>query len=243
MPNLNWEFTQDFSADVVTQLAGDEQRLDQLAAGVEHHGTIRFWAAAQTALVVSRRDIRLPQYRQACDVMAQRRWPVYTRSSGGGVCPQGPGLFNLSVIFPEAHGPNGPSIQRSYTWFCRCLQQAFATHGMVTAVGPVAGGFCDGRFNIIANGRKLVGTAQRWKRIRGESRAVAILIHALILFNVDRAAITAAIAKFYSQAGGEMSLDERALINVTEVAGLVQPEDLAHSFAHALQSDANTTIF
>ncbi|EWG99952.1 hypothetical protein [Halomonas sp. BC04] len=43
-------------------------------------------------------------------------------------------------------------------------------------LGAAPGAYCDGRFNVRIGECKLVGTAQRWRRVRG-SRDMAMLAH------------------------------------------------------------------
>ena len=50
--------------------------------------------------------------------------------------------------------------------------------GIISTVGACTGAFCDGAWNVLAQGRKLAGTAQRW---RATPQGRVALIHAAIL--------------------------------------------------------------
>lgn len=75
---------------------------------------------------------------------------------------------------------------------CGLLQKLFAAFGIRTACQTVSGSFCDGRFNLVHNGRKIAGTAQCRQRRPGVPDAYTVLSSAVII------------------AGGERMLTERA---------------------------------
>jgi hypothetical protein len=80
----------------------------------------------------------------------------------------------------------------------------------------VEGAFCDGRYNVNLGGRKLVGTAQRWRRRPSDGRYV-VLAHGAILMENQREPMVAAVNAFYEhcglearvRAGSHIALDER----------------------------------
>lgn len=62
-------------------------------------------------------------------------------------------------------------------------------------MGEVAGAFCDGRFNVNLEGRKMVGTAQRWRQSQGGTRPV-VLAHGALLLDDERVQMVAAVNRF-----------------------------------------------
>ena len=128
----------------------------------------------EPGLVVPRSCTTLPGWPAAAQ--AHR---VRVRASGGGVVPQGPGLLNLSLVWradtgATAGAPSGTEV--IYRALCEGLASALARLGVVAAPQAVRGSFCDGRFNLAVAGRKLVGTAQSWRRVAG---APVVLAHAV----------------------------------------------------------------
>jgi len=67
--------------------------------------------------------------------------------------------------------------------------------GGVASVGEIDGAFCDGRYNVNLNGRKLVGTAQRWRQGLGGKRPV-VLVHGALLLDNERESMVAAVNRF-----------------------------------------------
>jgi lipoate-protein ligase A len=154
------------------------------------------WGAAQ-GLSVPRSYERLSAWRAACRASAAAGWPVHLRGSGGGIVPQGPGVLNLSLVWPSDSAT--PSrTDAIYLELCDRLSAAFARLGIAATAQPVPGAFCDGRFNLAVAGRKLVGTAQSWRRVAG---VPVVLAHAAILATCDTAALTERANSFEAAAG------------------------------------------
>lgn len=148
----------------------------------------KLWTS-QPMLVVPRSYERCATgmgFEAACAASAVAGWPVRVRTSGGGVVPQGPGVWNLSLLWPTAS--SAPAEPESvYRWLCTELASAFATLAIDIAPQAVNGSFCDGRFNLAHGGAKLIGTAQSWRRI---AKAHVVLAHAVMLINADPIALT-----------------------------------------------------
>lgn len=135
--------------------------------------------------VVPRSYLRAPGFDAARDRWAARGRPLQVRSSGGGLVPQGPGIVNLSLAWCTPHAmPHG--IEPVYQALCGQLSAALARLGLPCEVGDVAGSFCDGRYNLALGGRKIVGTAQWWRRIGAQP---VVLAHAVLVVDTDPAAL------------------------------------------------------
>jgi lipoate-protein ligase A len=146
---------------------------------------------------------------------AAARFPVQVRSSGGGLVPQGPGIWNLSLAWPAGSAtPTGTDAL--YRSLCEELAAAFARLGLHTEAQAVEGSFCDGRYNLAAAGRKLVGTAQSWRRV--DKRPV-VLVHALVVVTADPEAITARANAFEAALGSGRHYRADALTSVARALG------------------------
>jgi hypothetical protein len=146
--------------------------------------------------VVPRRYTTLPGWPQR-----PRDLALHVRSSGGGLVPQGPGVWNLSLLWPvpsavEGHAPSATPTDTTgvYAALCAQITEALARLG-IDGLAPrsVEGSWCDGRFNLAAGGAKLVGTAQAWKRVAprdGASGVPIVLAHAVIVVTADPVLLT-----------------------------------------------------
>lgn len=173
--------------------------------------TAQLWQGAP-GFVVPRSYLRRPHWAAACAASAEEGWPVQVRASGGGLVPQGPGVWNLSLLWPgDSAVPSGTdAIYRDLT---DQLGAAFARLGVSARAQPVEGSFCDGRFNLAVAGRKLVGTAQAWRRV---GAAPVVLAHAVIVATADPLALTEAANRFEAASGAATRYRADALTSVAE---------------------------
>ena len=175
--------------DICTEpIDGEPPEAVWLTAG--HHDQARAWWWTATPRLVAPTSYRRHQNLDAVMAdFAARGLPVRLRRSGGGVVPQGPGIWNLSLVYPLAAGPGAQPVA-VYEHLCGVLRRALAALDIETRGQEVRGSFCDGRFNLAVRGedgaiRKICGIAQYWKR---QGARHAVLAHALVLIdgNLDR---------------------------------------------------------
>jgi lipoate-protein ligase A len=172
----------------------------------------KLWTS-QPMLVLPRSYERAANFEAACTASAAAGWPVRVRTSGGGVVPQGPGVWNLSLLWPTAS--SAPAEPESvYRWLCGELAGAFATLAIDIAPQAVGGSFCDGRFNLAHGGAKLIGTAQSWRRI---AKAHVVLAHAVMLIAADPIALTDRCNAFESALGRPQRYRADAVTNLTAI--------------------------
>ncbi len=105
----------------------------------------------------------------------------FIRSSGGGLVPQGPGIWNLSLIWSVSQAFD-LDINEIYLAMCLKIAVALKELGIYVSTGSTPGSFCDGKFNLSVHGQKLVGTAQSWKKINGTK---VVLAHAVLLVDIE----------------------------------------------------------
>ena len=177
---------------------------------VEHAATSGptacIWESSQ-GLVVPRTYQRHANFAASCTSFAAQGWPVTVRQSGGGIVPQGPGIINLSMAYAVRGKPLDHSDD-AYLLICHVIAEALRGFGIASHPQPVEGSFCDGRYNLAVgrgtDAKKIAGTAQLWRRHAGTTAADAkqiVLVHGLILAQVDCAALTM-LANGFEQALG-----------------------------------------
>ncbi len=191
------------------------------------------WRGTES-LVVPRRYTALPGW--AAAVAARPPGAVQVRASGGGLVPQGEGLWNLSLAWP-APGATPSGTDAVYEALCEGLAAAFARLGIAASAQPVEGSFCDGRYNLAVNGRKLAGTAQAWKRVAG---VPVVLAHAVIVVTADPGALTDRANAFEQALGTSTRYRAEALTSVAREAagGDIEPRCLqviAEQFARLVR--------
>lgn len=205
LPPLRW---------LRTPLAAPEVELQWLDAAVRGTASAVLWSQRRglVAPLSYRRHDRLDA---VCAAFAARGVPVRLRRSGGGVVPQGPGILNLSLAYP-LQGDAGIRADAVYRHLCAAIARAFSDFGVDAQAQPVAGSFCDGRYNLAVAGRKICGTAQYWRRA---GTAHAVLAHAIVLVDADARAITVEANAFEDALGSGRRYDPAAIVTLHEAAG------------------------
>jgi len=125
-------------------------------------------------------------------------------------------VLNIALACALPDGDEvGRRIDIAYERLLEPLALWLAENGLKAGVGAVPGAFCDGRFNLTLEGRKLAGTAQRWRRSR-DGRPV-VLAHAALLIEDWREPMADVVNRFYHacasdlrcQAASHLALAER----------------------------------
>lgn len=178
-------------------LQAEQALLAAVCAGEAEHGLL-FWQPDEQALVMPRRMSRLAGFDQAAQALAESGWPVLLRESGGEPVPQSPATVNIALVYAQPSGDmDRDRIETAYRRLCQPLLDVLTALGCHASLGEVDGAFCDGRYNVNLDGRKLVGTAQRWRQAQGGARPV-VLAHGALLLDNQREGMVAAVNRFYA---------------------------------------------
>jgi len=215
----NWRVVDDRAGGTAAErLDRDRQLLEAVRAG-HAPPTARLWENLR-CLVAARSERDLPGLDAARTRLAPGGWPVLVRDSGGTAVPHAPGILQLTLAFRPPERPLC-TLDSVYAALALPLQRGLARIGVAAEFGDVPGSFCDGRFNLVAQGRKLAGTAQRWRARPGATSPGrgAVLAHALLLVDGDLAEWTRVVNTFYAEAGSERRYEPSASITVAECVG------------------------
>ncbi|WNW12127.1 lipoate--protein ligase family protein [Pseudomonas sp. DTU_2021_1001937_2_SI_NGA_ILE_001] len=209
----------------------EQDLLASVCAGEAEHGLL-FWRPLDQALVMPRRMSRLPGFEAACEPLADSGWPVLLRETGGEPVPQSPATVNIALVY--AQPSDDLDRERIETAYLRLCQPLLDVLGERASLGEVDGAFCDGRYNVNLDGRKLVGTAQRWRQARGGARPV-VLVHGALLLDNQRDEMVAAVNRFYLGCGLPARVRSASHIALHEVfAGDALLDRLAERYRHLL---------
>ncbi|MCF5029877.1 lipoate--protein ligase family protein [Pseudomonas syringae] len=188
---------QDSIIDICVEqgLQAEQDLLASVCAGAADHGLL-FWRPNDRALVMPRRMSRLAGFAEASETLSDNAWPVLLRETGGEPVPQSSATLNIALVY--AQPPTDVDRDRIETAYLRLWQpilDLLTDLGGQASLGEVAGAFCDGRFNVNLDGRKMVGTAQRWRQSQGGTRPV-VLAHGALLLDNERVQMAAAVNRF-----------------------------------------------
>ncbi|WJK09350.1 lipoate--protein ligase family protein [Pseudomonas fluorescens] len=190
------------SLTIEAGLQAEQDLLASVCAGDAEFGLL-FWQPSDRALVMPRRLNRLPGFDHACEISAAAGWPVLLRETGGEPVPQSASTINIALVYapPRSEGDLN-RIETGYRRLCDPICELLDELGGMSSLGEVDGAFCDGRFNVNLDGRKMVGTAQRWRQSQGGQRPVG-LVHGAMLVEDERESMVAAVNRFNEACGLE----------------------------------------
>ena len=176
-------------------LKAEQDLLASVCAGEREAGVL-FWQPTDRALVMPKRLARLPGFESASVELAASGWPILLRETGGEPVPQSASTVNIALVYapPRSEGDQG-RIETAYRRLCQPICDLLSELGGIASFGEIEGAFCDGRFNVNLNGRKLVGTAQRWRQSQGGQRPVG-LVHGALLLDDERESMVASVNRF-----------------------------------------------
>jgi lipoate-protein ligase A len=169
-------------------------RLKRMAAAVgktHRPPSILIWRA-ERALIVTRREARLPGFARAARQMASAGWPVLVRESGGSACAVGPGTVQIALVF--ARPRDGVSLDTVYDALARPILSAISRFDVDGEVAPVPASFCSGRHDIAVKSRKIAGLAQQWQGPAG--RGGYVVVAASVIIDQDPAELASAVNRF-----------------------------------------------
>lgn len=196
----------------------DERLADEVATE-SRLPLIRLWSGGdRTAIGVSRRDVQKAGGAAAADRLKEAGCDVVVRRTGGTAVPQGPGVLHASFILPRRAIP--ATTDDYYRMVCDPLIAWLADYGLVGSTGELPGSYCDGTYNVLVDGRKLIGTAQAWRGgLAGLSshRPGYILAHACITVDVDVTAASGHINQFYAWAGDDYRVDPKVAVTLCDL--------------------------
>jgi len=207
--------SQPTSLTIDAGLQAEQDLLASVCSGDAEFGLL-FWQPNDQALVMPRRLSRLPGFESACEVSAAAGWPVLLRDTGGEPVPQSATTINIALVYapPRSEGDLN-RIESGYRRLCDPICQLLDELGGTSSLGEIDGAFCDGRFNVNLDGRKMVGTAQRWRQSKGGTRPVG-LVHGALLLDNERESMVAAVNRFNEACGLEQRVRAESHIALHE---------------------------
>ncbi|MGD9811614.1 MAG: biotin/lipoate A/B protein ligase family protein [Sphingobium sp.] len=187
-------------------ISRDAEILDQLLAADSEASFIRLWTNSR-CLVTTRAVARMPAFAEAAAEAQASGWPVHVRHSGGSTVVHHPGILNISMF--RCGLGKSPGIHDAYGDLIDRMAAALTALGVEVSTGSVTGSFCDGRYNIISDGRKIAGTACHSRMSR---TGYAQLAHASLLVETNIESDIDRISRFERSLGlhGQYDRDAHA---------------------------------
>lgn len=193
-------------------LCWEDEVISQLKKDSHPCPFVRLWEA-KSGLCITNKETRFPSFEKSKELCKKKGFDIAIRRSGGTAVPHGPGILNVSA-FVENRGPR--NIRHSYEKFCQSLQMSLTELGVHSDIGTAQNSFCDGDYNILVEGKKVIGTSQRWIKSSMTDNWI-VLNHAVILLDVSTKDITDTVNFFYSEARSDVVLTPLNIISLSDI--------------------------
>ncbi|PSR24054.1 MAG: ligase [Sulfobacillus acidophilus] len=183
--------------------------------------TIARWSAdRQSSAVVVRhqnpyvllgpKDRRLPHLSDAVRWLNRRGYPVFMRIGGGSAVVLDEQCLSFAVSQPCR---DFTIWEANFRRLAQGVIDGLMDLGIASGFGRAVGSYCEGPYDLVANGRKIAGIAQA---IRGGFA----LVSGMLLIRQDPVATTALLQEFYQRAGSDLVLDPNAVTALTRLPGM-----------------------
>lgn len=181
----------------------------------------------QPVVLVGPRDRQLPELQSAAAFLAELGYQVLWRREGGTAVVLDPGCLVYAIIRP---GRDWARWREHFARFTAGIRQGLARLGASTEFGCARGAWCDGPYDLVVHGKKLVGVAQA-------IRQGYILVGGVIAVQQDLEAVRQLLEAFYRKAGAPRSFSPDAVTTLGELLGpAATPESLEATLVEALSA-------
>ncbi len=215
-------------------------RVSQAPVRSDPYVSAAVWQTEKSIILPSGMS-RRPGVKPAMHGLHRAGWPVFERHTGGDVTPQFDGVLNVSFAFLLAE--KDCTIATAYNRLTSPLIAFLkSTLGVDAYLASVNGAFCDGAHNLVVAGKKIGGTAQRWRKVNqpaSQTRATAVLGHIALLCGGELVNALNATNTFLEASGVKRRVDPSVHITVEELTsqGQSEPRILAQALTSFLNDD------
>ena len=216
-------------------LAREQALLSHAASKSGDQDPALTWMLWQTenCIVVPRSHLNYEGFAAAAAASSARGWPVHLRDTGGGAVVQGSGVVNLAMTFYVGSEVRD-RIGSSYRLLCQPVMAMLRRRGIEGGWSAIAGTMCDGAYNIVVGGRKLAGTAQRWRGLgRQRPGEHAVFAHLALFVALDHQAAANALNALYADMQLSVGITAENHINWAEIEASAN-KDMAVAIAREL---------
>lgn len=120
---------------------------------------LHWYPIPQPSILLGAKDTRLPHIQEGVTFLHEQGYQVVVRPHGGLAIVCDPGVINFSIV--QDMDNHSLSIDEAYQQFIDLIQVLFQPYGLNIDAYEMERSYCPGKFDIIVNGQKIGGTAQR----------------------------------------------------------------------------------
>lgn len=176
-------------------------------------GGVHFYPYMYPIILLGGKDTRLKEETTGYKFLQDAGYQTVIRPHGGLAVVNDPGIVNFALMSDMKE--EKLTIDEAYENITRLIQEAFAPYDIVVEHYEVANSYCPGTYDLVVNGQKIGGTAQR--RFKNGLTTAAYLS-----LNGDQRKRAELIRDFYEQSHADDSypkVDWRAMTTLSDILG------------------------
>lgn len=202
-------------------LASSPAALEEVTA--KPAALLHFYPSARDTILLGAKDKLLANFTAGVAYLIDQGYSVSLRPHGGLAVVNDAGVLNIALVSDNNHYPL--TIDEAYEQIVKLIRLTLAPYHLTVEAYEIADSYCPGTFDLVVDGRKIGGIAQR----RFKS---GLTTAAYISVNGDQSARAALIKNFYEigQADDRFpSVNPASMISLTDVLPEADAKELTVS--------------
>ena len=122
-------------------------------------GIFHLYPTASPTILLGTRDTRLPNVKEGLDFLKKAGYDLIVRPHGGLAVVTDPGVVNLSFVVDTSD--ELVSIDQGYEAMAYLIQSILSPYNVNIETYEIPDSYCSGKYDLVLNGRKIGGIAQR----------------------------------------------------------------------------------
>lgn len=178
---------EDASAQVSAEAAKGAESGDQATVeAAKPVALLHFYPSVRNTILLGAKDKLLTNFSAGVDYLVDQGYTVSLRPHGGLAVVNDAGVLNLALVSDNNHYPL--TIDEAYQQMVRLIDLTLARYNLQVEAYEIADSYCPGKFDLVVDGRKIGGIAQRrfksglttaaYISVSGDQKARAELIRA-----------------------------------------------------------------
>lgn len=140
-------------------LPAQHERLEQAGSIDQPTALMHFYPLPEDTILLGAKDKMLANFDEASQFLSDEGFSLSVRPHGGLAVVVDPGVLNIALVSDNHYFPL--SIDAAYEQMVRLVSLTLAKYGLVVEAYEIVDSYCPGRYDLVVNGLKIGGIAQR----------------------------------------------------------------------------------
>lgn len=140
-------------------LPTQHQRLEQAGLFRKPTALMHFYPLPEDTILLGAKDKRLANFSEASQFLSDKGYRLSVRPHGGLAVVVDPGVLNFALVSDNRYFPL--SIDAAYEQMVQLVGLTLARYHLTVESYEIVDSYCPGRYDLVVNGLKIGGIAQR----------------------------------------------------------------------------------